>query len=95
MFPSREEVLNGNSQYLREEHEVFVVYKAKSCFDFRNAAAADVEAGELKFCGEHGLRPAEGVASARAVRSRKSIPAMWCRFRQARSIGMARLRQQP
>jgi hypothetical protein len=27
MFASREEVLNGNPQYLREEHEVFVVHK--------------------------------------------------------------------
>ena len=53
MFASREEVLNGNSQYLREEHEVFVVYEAKPCFDLRNAAAADVETGELKFCDEH------------------------------------------
>jgi hypothetical protein len=64
MFASREEVLNGNPQYLREEHEVFVVHKTQSCFDLRNAAAADVETGELKFCGEHRLRPAEGVASA-------------------------------
>jgi hypothetical protein len=63
MFASREEVLNGNPQYLREEHEVFVVHKTQPCFDLRNAAAADVETGELKFCGEHALRPAEGIAS--------------------------------
>ena len=52
MFASREKGLNGNSQYLREEHEVFVVYKAKSCFDLRNTATADVETGELESCGE-------------------------------------------
>ena len=48
MFASREKGLNGNSQYLREEHEVFVVYKAKSRFDLRNTATADVETGELE-----------------------------------------------
>ena len=63
MFASREEVLNGDPQYLREEHEVLVVHKTQSCFDLRHPAAADVETGELKFCGEHGLRPAEDVAS--------------------------------
>jgi hypothetical protein len=49
MFASREEVLNGNTQYLREEHEVFVVHKTESCFDLRNAAAADVEPASWSF----------------------------------------------
>jgi len=47
----REEFLDGRLEHLGEEHDGFVVHVAQTCFDLRDATAADVEAGDLELRG--------------------------------------------
>ena len=61
--------MDRSLQHLGEEHDGFVVHVSEPGFDLRDAAAADVEAGDLEFCGEGGLRPAERVALSAHLRA--------------------------
>ena len=45
-----EKFLHGNFQHLGEVEQRFVVHVGEASLDFRDAAAADVEAGDLQLC---------------------------------------------
>jgi hypothetical protein len=54
----RKQILHRHFQNFREIEQRFAVNIRKPCLDFGDAAAADIEPGELQLRRNIGLRPA-------------------------------------
>ena len=65
----REEILHRHLQHFGQVKQRLVVDVRQARFDFRDAAAADIESCQLQFRREVGLRPAERITTTAHLRT--------------------------
>jgi hypothetical protein len=65
----REEILHRHLQHFSQVKQRLVVDVRQARFDFRDAAAADVETCQLQFRRKVGLRPAERITTTTDLRA--------------------------